>query len=59
MKGVKIMAKYSNSLKSYETFNEFMNKCLVKDKSILWPEKETWTLENLKSIKENFIEIQL
>src|SRR6056297_425684 len=50
------MAKYTNSLKSYEIFDDFMNNCLVEDRSLLWPEKEAWTLDNLHKIKENFID---
>ena len=50
------MARYSNCPQSYEIFSDFMKNCLLKDQSLIWPEKNSWTLENLKKIKENFID---
>lgn len=50
------MARYSNCPQSYEVFSDFMKNCLLKDQSLIWPEKNSWTLKNLKKIKENFID---
>ena len=50
------MARYSNCPKSYETFQNFMDLSLVGNKSLLWPDKEVWTLNNLNDIKDKFIE---
>ncbi|MFW6025858.1 MAG: AAA family ATPase, partial [Candidatus Woesearchaeota archaeon] len=50
------MAKYSNCPKSYETFQKFINQCLIKNNSLIWPDEEVWTLKNLKRIETNFID---
>jgi len=50
------MAKYPNCPEVYEVFQEFMKQCLENDKSLIWPDKEVWTLENLQKIKTNFID---
>jgi len=50
------MARYSNCPQSYEVFSDFMDRCLLNDQSLIWPEKNVWTLENLKKIKVNFID---
>ena len=33
-----------------------MNNCLLEDKSLIWSDKEIWTLDNLQKIKTNFID---
>ncbi|MFW5981168.1 MAG: AAA family ATPase [bacterium] len=50
------MAKYPNCPKSYEVFKQFMERCLVEDNSLIWPDMEVWNLENLEMIKTNFID---
>ncbi len=50
------IAKYSKCPKSYEVFKQFMDRCILDDRSLIWPEKEIWTLENLEKIKTNFID---
>lgn len=51
------MAKHPNCPLCYEVFSEFVDRCLVQDKSLIWPEMErVWTLSNLLQIKENFID---
>ncbi|MGM0549368.1 MAG: McrB family protein [Bacillota bacterium] len=50
------MARYSNCPQSYEVFSDFMDRCLLNDQSLIWPEKNVWTLENLKKIKVDFVD---
>ncbi|PUU87672.1 MAG: ATPase [Halanaerobium sp.] len=50
------MARYSNCPQSYEVFSEFMDRCLLKDQSLIWSDNNAWTLENLRKIKTNFID---
>ncbi|MFW6311406.1 MAG: McrB family protein [Nanoarchaeota archaeon] len=50
------MARYSNCPQSYEVFSDFIDRCLVNDQSLIWPDENSWTLENLKKIKKNFID---
>lgn len=40
----------------YKTFRDFMNQCLIKNRSLLWPEDNFWTIENLHSVKKRLIE---
>ncbi|MFW6029642.1 MAG: McrB family protein [Halanaerobiales bacterium] len=50
------MGKYANCLKSYEVFEQFMRLCLIEDRSLIWPDKEVWTLDNLQKIKTHFVD---
>jgi len=50
------MPKHKNCQKSYEVFEEFMDRCLKNDYSLIWPDKKVWTLDNLDKIKRNFID---
>ncbi|MHA1280064.1 MAG: AAA family ATPase [Candidatus Helarchaeota archaeon] len=43
--------KYENN---YEAFNEFEERCLRKDQSLIWPDKKLWTLDNLKRLKSMY-----
>ncbi len=40
----------------YETFTEFLNNCLLSDKSLLWPDKTYWTLENILAVKKHMVD---
>ncbi|MFU8773034.1 MAG: McrB family protein [Anaerolineales bacterium] len=40
----------------YEVFVQFKERCLLKDRSLLWPERAIWTRENLAEMKERMIE---
>lgn len=35
----------------FDTFQLFEERCLINDRSLLWPEKNIWTLENLKELQ--------
>ena len=39
----------------YETIDTFFKNCLLSERSLLWPDKSYWTLDALRSLKENFI----
>jgi 5-methylcytosine-specific restriction protein B len=40
----------------YETFSRFVDRCLLADGSLLWPEKKIWTIDQLKDIKNRLVE---
>jgi hypothetical protein len=50
------MACYSNCPQSYEVFSEFIDRCLLKEQSLIWRDKNVWTLENLREIKIDFVD---
>lgn len=50
------MAKREENDVLYDTIRTFLDKCLLSDKSLLWPDQDYWTLENLKSLKHHMID---
>lgn len=50
------MARHPECEMIYETFSNFTELCLIQDKSLLWPDEDAWTLENLEAIKKEFID---
>ena len=50
------MAKRTENEILYETFNSFLNNCLISDKSLLWPNKNYWTIDNLHALKRHMID---
>ena len=50
------MARRKENKSLYDTFNKFMNLCLIENKSLLWSDKQYWTLNNLQKIKERIID---
>lgn len=36
----------------YDVANQWRDRCLADDKSLLWPEEVTWTVENLERTRE-------
>jgi len=50
------MARRPSNEILYETFQDFLNLCLIQNRSLLWPDREFWTLENLRTLKKNLIE---
>lgn len=40
----------------YQAAQQWKEQCLVNDGSLLWPENQVWTEENLQKIKECFID---
>ena len=50
------MARTPGCEKIYESFSLFIDRCLIHDKGLIWPEENSWTLENLQRIKEEFVD---
>lgn len=50
------MARRIQDQTLYDTFDLFKNRCLLKDSSLLWPDRPLWTPENLKKWKERVID---
>ena len=50
------MAKYNGKQSIYDVADEFRNLCLTQNRSLLWPDPEVWSLENLNSLKTSFID---
>jgi hypothetical protein len=50
------MARRAENESLYKTFGEFMDRCLLKNRSLLWPDKDYWTLENLYELKRRMID---
>lgn len=50
------MAKRVENEALYNTIRTFLDNCLLSDKSLLWPDKDYWTLENLYSLKRHMID---
>lgn len=40
----------------YRAFAAFRERCLIQDRSILWPEREIWTITNLEHARRRFVE---
>ena len=43
----------------YKTFSDFLRLCIVGNKSLLWPDKEAWTLQNVQAIKLKMVDAPL
>ncbi len=50
------MARFREKEPIYDVASAFKSLCLNQDKSLLWPEKNVWTVENLNSLKESLID---
>lgn len=50
------MARRKENEILYSTIGKFLNGCLLSDKSLLWPDHDYWTLENLKALKHHMID---
>lgn len=50
------MAKKPGAEKIYEVFSKFVDRCIISDKSLLWPGENCWTKANLEKIKTNFVD---
>src|SRR5512142_793306 len=40
----------------YQAFAAFRERCLLYDRSLLWPEREVWTIANLEQVRRRFVE---
>ncbi len=50
------MARQPNREAVYEVADLFRQRCLVESKSLLWPDCDVWTLENLDRLWNAFVE---
>ena len=50
------MAKRVENDVLYDIIRTFLDNCLISDKSLLWPDQDYWTLENLNSLKRQMID---
>jgi 5-methylcytosine-specific restriction endonuclease McrBC GTP-binding regulatory subunit McrB len=38
----------------YDVFTKFEKLCLIDDKSLIWPDKNLWTVSNLRELKKKY-----
>lgn len=50
------MARRPNDKLLYLAFQNFLDSCLVNNRSLLWPGKEVWTLDNIVEVKERLVD---
>ena len=50
------MAHRPNDTMLYSAFRNFLDNCIVKNNSLLWPDKEAWTRERVIEIKERMVD---
>lgn len=48
--------RYSGREQIYEVASLFQERCLKNGRSLLWPDDPAWTVENLKTLREAFID---
>jgi len=53
------MARRPTDEKLYEAFEHFINLCLLKNQSLLYPNKESWTRENVTEVKRRMVDSPL
>ncbi len=50
------MARYSEYETLYDMFEQFLERCVLSDRSLLWPNEEIWTLENVAEIRRRMVD---
>lgn len=50
------MARDENCQAIYDVAEQFRDRCLKRGHSLLWPEDPVWTMENLASLREAFMD---
>lgn len=50
------MARSATFEPVYQAFQIFLQRCLLEDRSLLWPEREVWTIANLEQARRRFVE---
>lgn len=50
------MSRRTKAEPIYRVANEFRERCLLKQRSLLWPDHAAWTVQNLRSFKAAFID---
>ncbi|MQG21135.1 MAG: AAA family ATPase [SAR202 cluster bacterium] len=52
--GIMAIVKGKDSI--YKLFNDFKQLCLIDSRSLLWPDREVWTVDNILAFKAAFID---
>lgn len=42
----------------YETFNTFIDQCILGNQSLIWPQDTVWTLENVTEVRDRLLSEQ-
>jgi len=50
------MARLPDKENLYKAFQEFLNLCVISDRSILWPNRNIWTRANVAEVKKRMVE---
>ncbi len=53
---INLMARLPALEPLYQAFAAFRQRCLLEDRSLLWPEREVWTIANLEQLRRRFVE---
>ncbi|MCP4537118.1 MAG: AAA domain-containing protein [Chloroflexi bacterium] len=40
----------------YDAFEQFLNRCILNNQSLLWPNEEVWTPENVAEVKRQMVD---
>jgi hypothetical protein len=40
----------------YEAFEQFLNRCILSNRSLLWPNEQAWTPENVAEVKRRMVD---
>jgi Cdc6-like AAA superfamily ATPase len=47
--------KFERYTQLYEAFELVLDRCVIHDKSMIWPDQQIWTLDNLHLLQDRFI----
>lgn len=50
------MARFPAHVPLYEVIQKFLQRCLLSDQSLLWPERAVWTIDHLELFRRRFVE---
>ncbi len=50
------MARYPRYEPLYDAFQRFLERCVVGDRSLLWPDSETWTPGNVADVRARMVD---
>jgi 5-methylcytosine-specific restriction protein B len=50
------MARREDSVPLYSAFEEFRDRCLLSDSSLLWPASKVWTQENVEELRRRLVD---
>ena len=53
------MAHRPNDETLYNAFKDFLNRCILRNQSLLCPDKEAWTRENVTEVKSRMVDSPL